>query len=47
MFEPYDDVLQKVLLTDDEPGQITFYRAMGFAEVRDLEHPTAVFTEFA
>ncbi|MEV8254723.1 GNAT family N-acetyltransferase [Rhodoglobus sp. NPDC076762] len=46
-FQPYEDVRQKLLLTDDEPGQIAFYRAMGFTEVRDLEHPTSVFTKFA
>tara|TARA_R110002020_G_scaffold475905_4_gene714303 strand:- start:50115 stop:50582 length:468 start_codon:yes stop_codon:yes gene_type:complete len=47
VFEPYDDVRQKVLLTDDGPGQITFYRAMGFTEVSDLTHPISVFTKFA
>lgn len=47
VFEPYEDVRQKVLLTDDEPGQIAFYRALGFTEVRDLTHPTSVFTKFA
>jgi GNAT superfamily N-acetyltransferase len=33
---PYDDVRQKVLLTDDEPAQRAFYEAMGFTEIRDL-----------
>ncbi|QYH36807.1 GNAT family N-acetyltransferase [Salinibacterium sp. M195] len=47
VFQPYDDVRQKVLLTDDEPGQIAFYRAMGFSEVRDLKHRTSVFMKFA
>ncbi|MBH0131217.1 GNAT family N-acetyltransferase [Salinibacterium sp. NK8237] len=46
-FQPYEDVRQKVLLTDDEPGQISFYRTMGFTEVRDLEQRTSVFTKFA
>ena len=47
VFQPYDDVRQKLLITDDEPGQIAFYREMGFTEVRDLKHPTSVFTKFA
>jgi len=46
VFEPYDDVRQKLLLTDDEPGQIAFYRAMGFTEVRNLKQPISVFTKF-
>lgn len=45
-FQPYDDVRQKLLLTDDEPSQIAFYRAMGFTEVRDLKYPISVFTKF-
>ena len=45
-FEPYEDVRQKLLITDDEPGQLAFYRSMGFTEVRDLDHPTSVFTRF-
>ncbi|MCW2832312.1 MAG: N-acetyltransferase [Nocardioides sp.] len=31
---PYADVRQKVLLTDDEPGQRAFYESLGFAETR-------------
>jgi GNAT superfamily N-acetyltransferase len=29
-------VRQKVLLTDDEPGQRAFYESLGFTEIRDL-----------
>ncbi|QAV71338.1 N-acetyltransferase [Salinibacterium sp. UTAS2018] len=47
VFQPFGDVRQKLLVTDDEPGQIAFYRAMGFTEVRNLEHRTSVFTKFA
>lgn len=45
-FQPYEDVRQKLLLTDDEPGQLAFYRAMGFTEIRDLAHPISVFARF-
>lgn len=34
---PFASVRQKVLLTDDEPGQRAFYEALGFAETRDFE----------
>jgi GNAT superfamily N-acetyltransferase len=34
--EPFDDVRQKVLLTDDEPRQRAFYESLGFTEIRDL-----------
>ena len=30
--EPYAAVRQKVLLTDDEPGQKAFYESLGYAE---------------
>lgn len=33
--QPYADVRQKVLLTDDEPGQRAFYESLGYAEVRE------------
>ena len=33
--EPYAHVRQTVLLTDDDPGVATFYRALGFAETRE------------
>jgi GNAT superfamily N-acetyltransferase len=34
---PFASVRQKVLLTDDEPGQRAFYESLGFAEIRDFE----------
>jgi predicted GNAT family N-acyltransferase len=34
---PFEQVRQKVLLTDDEPGQRAFYESLGFAELRDLD----------
>ena len=33
---PFESVRQKVLLTDDEPGQRAFYESLGFTEIRDL-----------
>lgn len=45
-FLPSDEVRQKVLITDDEPRQLAFYRSMGFSEIRDLEHPTRAFVRF-
>lgn len=45
-FEPYADVRQKLLLTDDEPQQLAFYTSMGFTEIRDLKHPTRAFAKF-
>jgi GNAT superfamily N-acetyltransferase len=35
VLDRYRTVRQKVLLTDDEPGQRAFYEALGYAEVRD------------
>jgi len=35
VLEPYAGVSQKVLLTDDEPGQRAFYESMGYRETRD------------
>lgn len=32
---PYGHVRQKVLLTDDEPGQHRFYESLGYRETRD------------
>ncbi|WP_380169329.1 GNAT family N-acetyltransferase [Jannaschia sp. R86511] len=32
---PYEHVRQKVLLTDDEPGQRAFYESLGYRETRD------------
>jgi len=34
VLDRYRTVRQKVLLTDDEPGQRAFYEALGYAEVR-------------
>lgn len=34
--QPYASVRQKVLLTDDEPGQRAFYESLGYSETRDL-----------
>ena len=45
-FAPFGDVRQKVLITDDEPGQLAFYASMGFTEIRDLSHPTRAFVKF-
>src|SRR5699024_2964762 len=33
--EPYSSVRQKVLLTDDEPGQRAFYESLAYQETRD------------
>lgn len=33
VLQPFAHVRQKVLLTDDEPGQRAFYEALGYAEV--------------
>ncbi len=32
----FEHVRQKVLLTDEEPGQHEFYRSLGFSDVADL-----------
>jgi GNAT superfamily N-acetyltransferase len=36
VLEPYANVRQKVLLTDDEAAQRTFYESLGFSETRDF-----------
>lgn len=46
VFEPFDDVRQKLLITDDEPRQLAFYESMGFTEIRELQHPTRAFAKF-
>lgn len=46
VLEPYADVRQQVLITDDEPGQRSFYEAMGFTEIRDMKHPIRAFVRF-
>lgn len=33
---PFAHVRQKVLITDDEPGQRAFYESLGFTETRDV-----------
>lgn len=45
-FEPFGDVRQKLLITDDEPGQHAFYRSMGFTEIRELDTPIRAFAKF-
>jgi GNAT superfamily N-acetyltransferase len=35
VLDRYRAVRQKVLLTDDEPGQRAFYESLGYAEIRD------------
>lgn len=45
-FEPFGDVRQKLLITDDEPGQHAFYRSMGFTEIRQLDTPIHAFAKF-
>ncbi|WP_336921557.1 GNAT family N-acetyltransferase [Aquipuribacter sp. SD81] len=35
VLQPYGAVRQKVLLTDDEPGQRAFYESLGYSEVRE------------
>lgn len=46
VLEPYADVRQQVLITDDEPGQRHFYEAMGFTEIRDMASPIRAFVRF-
>ncbi|WP_102157420.1 GNAT family N-acetyltransferase [Zhihengliuella halotolerans] len=46
-FEPFGDVRQKLLITDDEPRQLAFYESMGFTEIRDMPHPTRAFAKFS
>lgn len=36
----FGHVRQKVLLTDDEPGQAAFYEALGYQNLRDFGPPT-------
>ena len=40
VLDRYRAVRQKVLLTDDEPGQRAFYEALGYAELRDYGQGT-------
>lgn len=43
--DPYNDVRQKVLITDDEPAQRAFYESVGFTETGDLEYPIRTFVQ--
>lgn len=45
VLEPYRDVRQKVLITDDEPAQRAFYESLGFTETRDLDYPIRTFVQ--
>lgn len=40
VLERYQAVRQKVLLTDDEPGQRAFYESLGYTEIRDFGQGT-------
>ncbi|MEP6478354.1 MAG: GNAT family N-acetyltransferase [Rhodoglobus sp.] len=40
VLEPHATVRQKVLLTDDEPGQRRFYESLGYSETRDFGEGT-------
>lgn len=41
----YGHVRQKVLLTDDEPGQLDFYRGVGFRRLDELGAPLNCFVQ--
>ena len=43
IMERYVHVRQKVLLTDDEPGQRAFYQSSGFTEAHDFDPPLRAF----
>lgn len=45
-FAPYNEVRQKVLITDDEPAQRAFYQSLGFTEISDLKPPLRSFVKF-
>lgn len=45
-FEPFADVRQKLLLTEDEPPQRAFYESMGFTETHEMESPIRAFAAF-
>jgi GNAT superfamily N-acetyltransferase len=43
----YASVRQKVLLTDDDPGQRAFYESLGYVEIRDVTRaPLRAFVRF-
>ena len=46
VFQPFQDVRQKVLMTDNDDAQIAFYESLGFTEIRNLPHPTNVYVKF-
>ncbi len=39
VLQRFRHVRQRVLLTDDEPRQLAFYRSLGFQNVRDIGRP--------
>lgn len=45
IFAPYDDVRQKVLITDNDHSQKAFYESMAFTEASDLQHPIRAFVQ--
>ncbi len=42
----YGDVRQKVLITDDEPGQRAFYESLGFSLAGEMDPPIRAFVKF-
>jgi hypothetical protein len=40
VLDRYRAVRQKVLLTDDEPGQRAFYESLGYTEIREYRPGT-------
>jgi len=47
VIDRYQHVRQKVLLTDDEPGQRLFYESLGYTEIRDAnDAPLLAFIRF-
>ena len=45
VFAPFQNVRQKVLMTDNDEAQIAFYESLGFTELRNLPHPPSVFCQ--
>lgn len=46
VFEPYENVRQKVLMTDNDPAQLSFYKSMGFKQTGELDFPLNTFVKF-
>lgn len=46
VFAPFEQVRQKVLLTDDEHAQHAFYRSMGFVSADAQDPPVRTFVRF-